>query len=132
MHPTETKEWEKTYPYLPNNEVFDSKPDSRSKLSVERCPLGLVKGDICYTSEKTQWADGKMPAGIPVVFTRYMYGRYVWSRFPINQYAMFRFPDGTERSLRDDVITSTNPKSIRGILKRLTKKFLTKNASMVE
>lgn len=119
MCATKTKEWEKAFPYLPNEEVFDSKPDSRSKLSVERCPLGLVKGDIRYTSEQTQWADGKMPAGIRVVFTRYMYGRYIWYRFPINQYAMFRFPDGSERSLRDDVITSINPQSIRGVLKRL-------------
>ncbi len=91
---------------------FDDKPHTGYKVSDSTCPIGLVENQTVYLEEGTKFCgEQPLPKGTPVVFIGYVYSKPVWYRIALWKYALFQFPDGSERSLMKGSFTIKKPKS---------------------
>lgn len=90
------------------DELFSPTP-KYLKIETKDALQNLEKGDVVYTTENVQfYAEKPIPYGTKLTFTRYMYsdGMLYPSRVS-KQYAFFRFPDGSERSLRKEQVSQS-------------------------
>jgi hypothetical protein len=99
-------------------ELFALTPAPGHEINATACQEGLKAGDVVYVNGWVHYCGEKdQPQGLAVTFTRYVYDRPIW-HFPIRKYAMFRFPDGSERSIMKGSITRSR---IRALLSRTRK-----------
>jgi hypothetical protein len=102
-NPYAPTEWVQT----PIDEFMDFEPHPHAVVRDDRCPAGLVKGERVNVAAGVKFhGEQEIPVGTPVRFTRYAYDRFKYRTLPIYKYAMFRFPDGTERSLPNGSFTT--------------------------
>lgn len=106
-------------------ELFDLTPNPYAKrIIADDCPEGLKAGDVRYVvaEDVSYCGEGKTPRGLRLVFKRYVWSRYHGFGHSIFKYGMFRFPDGTERSIMARSITDLDPNSLRGKLTEFARK----------
>lgn len=70
-------------------------------ISTEDCPMGLKRGQICEIASDnvTFHGEGPLKLGMKVKFERYGWDYPITFGQKLRQVALFRFPDGSYRSL---------------------------------
>jgi hypothetical protein len=87
------------------DETTTAEPPVGAHVRDAYVPKGLVPGTRVRTICETHWKGETVPTGTECRFERYAYSRRYYGSGFVWKYAVFRFPDGTERSLTNDTFT---------------------------